>query len=73
VGGEGNPPEVMAMSFANQLLCIMHIFKNHERMQKKVYLVPEKIDSNVAKLSLKYLGISIDKLSLLQRKYAKSY
>jgi adenosylhomocysteinase len=51
----------------------MHIFKNHERMQKKVYPVPEKIDSNVAKLSLKYLGISIDKLSPLQRKYAKSY
>jgi adenosylhomocysteinase len=73
VGGEGNPPEVMAMSFANQLLSIMHIFKNHERMQKKVYPVPEKIDSNVAKLSLKYLGISIDKLSPLQRKYAKSY
>ena len=73
VGGEGNPPEVMAMSFANQLLSIMHIFKNHERMQKKVYPVPEKIDSNVAKLSLKYLGISIDKLSPLQRRYAKSY
>lgn len=73
VGGEGNPPEVMAMSFANQLLSIMHIFKKHERMQKKVYPVPEKIDSNVAKLSLKYLGISIDKLSPLQRKYAKSY
>jgi adenosylhomocysteinase len=61
------------MSFANQLLSIMHIFKNHERMQKKVYAVPEKIDFNVAKLSLKYLGISIDKLSPLQRKYAKSY
>jgi adenosylhomocysteinase len=73
VGAEGNPPEVMAMSFANQLLSIIHIFRNHKRMEKKVYSVPENIDSNVAKLSLKYFGISIDKLTPLQIKYAKSY
>jgi adenosylhomocysteinase len=73
VGGEGNPPEVMAMSFANQLLSILHIFQNHKRMQKKVFSVPEKIDSSVAKLSLKYLTISIDKLNSAQIEYAKSY
>jgi adenosylhomocysteinase len=73
VGAEGNPPEVMAMSFANQLLSIIHIFRNHKRMEKKVYSVLENIDSNVAKLSLKYFGISIDKLTPLQIKYAKSY
>ena len=73
VGGEGNPPEVMAMSFANQLLCILHIFQNHKRMQRKVFPVPEKIDSKIAKLSLKYLKINIDKLNPVQRKYAKSY
>lgn len=73
VGGEGNPPEVMAMSFANQLLCIIHIFQNHKKMQKKVFSVPEKIDSTIARLSLRYLQISIDKLTLAQKKYAKSY
>jgi adenosylhomocysteinase len=73
VGGEGNPPEVMAMSFANQLLSIIHIFQNHKKMQKKVFSVPEKIDSTVANLSLKYLQIGIDKLSPAQRKYGKSY
>jgi adenosylhomocysteinase len=73
VGAEGNPPEVMAMSFANQLLSIIHIFRNHKTMQNKVYPVPENIDSKVAELSLKYLGISIDKLTPLQRKYAISY
>jgi adenosylhomocysteinase len=73
VGGEGNPPEVMAMSFANQLLCILHIFQNHKRMQRKVFPVPEKIDSKIAKLSLKYMKINIDKLNPVQRKYAKSY
>jgi adenosylhomocysteinase len=45
VGAEGNPPEVMAMSFANQLLSILHIFRNHKTMQNKVYPVPENIDS----------------------------
>lgn len=73
VGGEGNPPEVMAMSFANQLLSILYIFQNHKRMKKKVLAVPKKIDSNVARLSLKHLQLSIDKLNADQRKYAKSY
>jgi adenosylhomocysteinase len=73
VGAEGNPPEVMAMSFANQLLSIIHIFRNHKSMQNKVYSVPEHIDSNVANLSLKHLGIGIDRLTTLQRKYAKSF
>ena len=73
VGAEGNPPEVMAMSFANQLLSILYISRNHRKMQKKVYSVPEKIDLKIANLSLKHLGIKIDKLTQLQRKYAKSY
>ncbi len=73
VGGEGNPPEVMAMSFSNQLLSIIYIYQNHKKMQKKVFSVPEKIDSTVANLSLKYLQIGIDKLSPAQRKYGKSY
>jgi len=73
VGAEGNPPEVMAMSFANQLLSILYISRNHRKMQKKVYSVPEKIDLKIANLSLKHLGIKIDKLTQLQRNYAKSY
>jgi adenosylhomocysteinase len=73
VGAEGNPPEVMAMSFANQLLSILYISRNHRKMQKKVYPVPEKIDLKIANLSLRHLGIKIDKLTQLQRKYAKSY
>ena len=73
VGAEGNPPEVMAMSFANQLLSILYISRNHRKMQKKVYSVPEKIDLKIANLFLKHLGIKIDKLTQLQRKYAKSY
>ena len=73
VGAEGNPPEVMAMSFANQLLSILYISRNYGKMQKKVYSVPEKIDLKIANLSLKHLGIKIDKLTQLQRKYAKSY
>ena len=73
VGAEGNSPEVMAMSFANQLLSILYISRNHRKMQKKVYSVPEKIDLKIANLSLKNLGIKIDRLTQLQRKYAKSY
>jgi S-adenosylhomocysteine hydrolase len=35
-------------------------------MQKKIYSVPEKIDLKIANLSLKHLGIKIDKLTQLQ-------
>jgi len=63
----------MAMSFANQLLSILYISRNHRKMQKKVYSVPENIDLKIANLSLKNLGIKIDRLTQLQRKYAKSY
>lgn len=73
VGADGNSPEVMAMSFANQLLSILYISRNHTKMQKKVYSVPEKIDLKIANLSLKHLGIKIDRLTPLQRKYTKSY
>src|SRR5918998_3333103 len=33
VAGEGHPPEVMALSFANQLLSILYIAKNHDKME----------------------------------------
>ena len=39
VGGEGNPPEIMALSFANQLLSIIYLSKNYEKLENKIYRV----------------------------------
>lgn len=70
---EGHPASVMDMSFANQALCVEYIVKNYKRLGKKVYSVPEEIDSLVAQLKLKSLGIKIDKLTKEQKKYLSSW
>jgi adenosylhomocysteinase len=72
VAAEGHPPEVMALSFANQLLSILHIAKNHSRMEPMVHGVPEKIDSDVARYALDAMGVRIDAMTKEQRHYRDS-
>jgi adenosylhomocysteinase len=72
IGAEGHPPEVMALSFANQLSSIMFISTNYEKLQKKIYPVPEEIDSNVASLALEAMNVKIDVLSDEQKNYQVS-
>jgi adenosylhomocysteinase len=69
---EGHPSEVMDMSFADQALCVEHIAKNPKK-EAAVYDVPEEIDSLVAKLKLKSMGVEIDELTEEQRKYLSSW
>ncbi|MFH1359922.1 MAG: adenosylhomocysteinase [Candidatus Omnitrophota bacterium] len=71
--GEGHPASVMDMSFANQALSAEYVAKNYEKLEKKVYCVPEKIDRMIAKLKLECLGIKIDTLTAEQTKYLSSW
>lgn len=73
VASEGHPPEVMAMSFLNQLYCILYIQKNYKTMQKRLYVVPPQIDNMVANDALRAMGVKIDRLSKRQLKYASSW
>ena len=66
---DGNSPEVMALSFANQLLSILHIAKNHSKMENKVYEVPPAIDEKIASYALAAMGLEIDKLTPDQKRY----
>ena len=70
---EGHPAEVMDLSFANQALSCEYIAKNHTKLKRKVYKVPDKIDARVAQLKLKSMGIKIDKLTAVQKKYLVSW
>ncbi|MEW6571538.1 MAG: adenosylhomocysteinase [Nitrospirota bacterium] len=70
---EGHPSAVMDMSFANQALCAEYIAKNGQKLERKVYSVPEEIDRRIAALKLKAMGIKIDTLSQEQKKYLKSW
>ena len=70
---EGHPASVMDMSFANQALCLEYIVKNRERLEPKVYSVPEEVDKQVARLKLHSMGIEIDILTPEQEKYLTSW
>ena len=69
VAAEGHPPEVMALSFANQLLSILHIARNYPKMELKVHSVPEKMDNDVGSYALDALGIRIDEVTEEQKRY----
>lgn len=70
---EGHPAEVMDMSFANQALAAEWIVKNKGKLKNKVYVLPQKLDINIAALKLKALGIQIDHLTSEQRHYLNSW
>lgn len=72
VAAEGHPPEVMALSFANQLLSILYIAKNYDRMEVKVHSVPEQIDQDVGSYALDSMGIKIDQMTEEQVRYQHS-
>jgi len=70
---EGHPASVMDMSFANQALSAEFIKKNSSKLARKVYKVPEEIDTKIAALKLKAMGIGIDRLTKEQVKYLSSW
>jgi adenosylhomocysteinase len=72
VSGEGHPPEVMSLSFANQLLSILFITKFHARLKNKLHKVPRGIDRAVAHYSIEAMKIRIDKLTDEQKAYKNS-
>jgi adenosylhomocysteinase len=70
---EGHPAAVMDMSFANQALAAEFIARNHSELERKVYVVPEEIDKEIAKLKLETMGIAIDELTAEQAEYLSSW
>jgi len=86
---EGHPAEVMDMSFANQALACEYLvtharhsehfdstqckLREESPLKSKVYVLPEKLDREVAHLKLKAMGIKIDKLTQEQKTYLSSW
>ena len=54
---EGHPAQVMDMSFANQALSAEYVVQNAASLEKKVYVVPEEIDKQIARLKLATMGV----------------
>jgi adenosylhomocysteinase len=73
VAAEGHPPEVMQMSFANQLLAAVRIHREHDSMEPKVYGVSAEDEDAVARAALDSMGISIGTMTEEQKRYSKSW
>jgi adenosylhomocysteinase len=73
VAGDGHPIEVMDMSFSNQALAVRYIAENWEKLENRVYRLPEELDRKVAKLKLETLGIRIDRLTEEQIRYLSDW
>jgi adenosylhomocysteinase len=70
---EGHPAAVMDMSFANQALSAEYVARHHAELEKRVYVVPEAIDREVARLKLAALGITLDAMTTEQAEYVASW
>lgn len=71
--GQGHPVEIMDMSFAIQAKAAEYLAGHHSELGNKVYRVPKEIDEEVARLRLRTQGITIDKLTKLQKQYLESW
>jgi adenosylhomocysteinase len=68
----GHPASVMDMSFATQALAAEWICRLKKPLLVDVHDVPHQIEALVAKLKLQAMGIKIDKLTPVQKKYLVS-
>ena len=65
----GHPSFVMSNSFTNQVLAQIELWKNIEKYENKVYVLPKHLDELVAKFHLEKLGVELEELSEEQAKY----
>jgi adenosylhomocysteinase len=70
---EGHPAAVMDMSFANQALSAEHVVAHASELEPRVYVVPEDIDREIARLKLESMGAEIDQLTEEQARYLASW
>ncbi len=67
--GTGHPSFVMSTSFTNQVLAQIELYTNHKKYENKVYVLPKKLDEEVARYHLEKVGVSLDVLTSKQAEY----
>lgn len=65
----GHPSFVMSNSFTNQVLAQIELWTKTEQYPIGVYMLPKKLDEEVARLHLNHLGVKLTKLTSEQTKY----
>jgi adenosylhomocysteinase len=65
----GHPSFVMSNSFTNQVLAQMELFCHGDKYDRKVYVLPKKLDEEVARLHLDRVGAHLTTLTEEQAGY----
>lgn len=65
----GHPSFVMSASFANQTLAQLDLWKNKDKYKVGIYILPKKLDEEVARLHLEKIGVKLTTLSKKQADY----
>jgi adenosylhomocysteinase len=65
----GHPSFVMSNSFTNQVLAQMELWQNSGEYENRVYVLPKKLDEQVARLHLKKIGVRLTSLTDEQARY----
>jgi len=65
----GHPSFVMSNSFSNQTLAQIDLWKNRDLYKPAVYVLPKKLDEEVARLHLAKIGVKLTVLTEKQAAY----
>tara|TARA_R110000868_G_scaffold10639_4_gene51630 strand:+ start:29367 stop:30659 length:1293 start_codon:yes stop_codon:yes gene_type:complete len=65
----GHPSFVMSNSFTNQVIAQIELWLHAENYENQVYMLPKKLDEDVARLHLDKLGVKLTTLSQSQADY----
>jgi len=65
----GHPSFVMSNSFSNQTLAQLDLWKNKDNYKVGVYVLPKKLDEEVARLHLEKIGVKLTTLTKKQADY----
>lgn len=71
--GEGNPIEIMDLSFGVQAAAIDVLAREAGSLAPAVHLLPPEVDDRVARAKLASLGVAIDSASRAQREFLGSW
>ena len=65
----GHPSFVMSNSFSNQTLAQLDLWANKDTYKPGVYVLPKKLDEEVARLHLEKIGVKLTTLTPKQAEY----
>jgi adenosylhomocysteinase len=65
----GHPSFVMSNSFTNQVLAQIDLWEHRDSYDKQVYVLPKRLDEEVARLHLAKIGAKLTKLDKHQAEY----